>query len=163
VAWTDPRTWVAGETVTAALMNTHVRDNFKALGDPWTSYTPVWTAVTTNPTLGNGTLTGTYVQTGKLVIFKIRLAFGSTTTLGSGAYRWTLPVASNFDINASVGNAVLWDDSATTNFTRVAAYTLASPARVVCAAQDGTLVSNTVPVTWANADKIQITGMYEAS
>ena len=27
MAWTAPRTWVAGETVTAALMNTHVRDN----------------------------------------------------------------------------------------------------------------------------------------
>jgi hypothetical protein len=25
--WTAPRTWVAGEVVTAALMNTHVRDN----------------------------------------------------------------------------------------------------------------------------------------
>lgn len=27
MAWTAPRTWVTGETVTAALMNTHVRDN----------------------------------------------------------------------------------------------------------------------------------------
>ena len=28
MAWTAPRTWVTGETVTAALMNAHVRDNF---------------------------------------------------------------------------------------------------------------------------------------
>mgnify|MGYP003139871490 CR=1 FL=1 len=28
MAWTSPRTWVTGEIVTAALMNTHVRDNF---------------------------------------------------------------------------------------------------------------------------------------
>lgn len=27
MAWTAPRTWVAGELVTAALLNTHVRDN----------------------------------------------------------------------------------------------------------------------------------------
>ena len=27
MAWTDPRTWVTGEVVTASLMNTHVRDN----------------------------------------------------------------------------------------------------------------------------------------
>lgn len=26
--WTTPRTWVAGELVTAALLNTHLRDNF---------------------------------------------------------------------------------------------------------------------------------------
>lgn len=31
MAWTAPRTWVAGELVTAALMNTHVRDNLTEL------------------------------------------------------------------------------------------------------------------------------------
>ena len=27
MAWTNPRTWVVGELVTAAIMNTHIRDN----------------------------------------------------------------------------------------------------------------------------------------
>lgn len=27
MAWTSPRTWTAGELVTAAIMNTHIRDN----------------------------------------------------------------------------------------------------------------------------------------
>jgi hypothetical protein len=31
MAWTTPRTWVSGEIVTAALMNTHVRDNLTYL------------------------------------------------------------------------------------------------------------------------------------
>ena len=31
MAWTIPRTWVAGELVTAAIMNAHVRDNFNVL------------------------------------------------------------------------------------------------------------------------------------
>lgn len=31
MAWTTPRTWSAGETVTATIMNTHVRDNLNAL------------------------------------------------------------------------------------------------------------------------------------
>lgn len=31
MAWTTPRTWVAGELVTAAIGNTHWRDNFNAL------------------------------------------------------------------------------------------------------------------------------------
>ncbi len=31
MAWTTPRTWVVGEVVTAALMNTHVRDNLSYL------------------------------------------------------------------------------------------------------------------------------------
>jgi len=34
MAWTSPRTWVAGELVTAALMNAHVRDNLLILKDP---------------------------------------------------------------------------------------------------------------------------------
>lgn len=31
MAWTAPRTWSPGETVTATLMNSHVRDNFNAV------------------------------------------------------------------------------------------------------------------------------------
>ena len=31
MAWTTPRTWVAGEVVTAALLNVHLRDNLNAL------------------------------------------------------------------------------------------------------------------------------------
>jgi microcystin-dependent protein len=31
--YTQPRTWVAGEVVTATMMNQHVRDTFKALGE----------------------------------------------------------------------------------------------------------------------------------
>lgn len=33
MAWTAPRTWVTGELVTAAMMNTHVRDNLGYLKD----------------------------------------------------------------------------------------------------------------------------------
>lgn len=32
MAWTAPRTWVVNEVVTAAIMNTHVRDNFNQTG-----------------------------------------------------------------------------------------------------------------------------------
>lgn len=33
MAWTTPRTWVAGELVTAALFNSHIRDNENAIKD----------------------------------------------------------------------------------------------------------------------------------
>lgn len=33
MAWTAPRTWVTAEIVTAALMNTHLRDNLNAIGE----------------------------------------------------------------------------------------------------------------------------------
>ena len=31
MSWTAPRTWAAGETLTAALLNTHLRDNLNAI------------------------------------------------------------------------------------------------------------------------------------
>ena len=34
MAWTSPRTYTTGELITAAIMNTHVRDNFNALKTP---------------------------------------------------------------------------------------------------------------------------------
>lgn len=39
MAWTTPRTWVASETVTASIMNTHVRDNLSALATESTANT----------------------------------------------------------------------------------------------------------------------------
>ena len=49
MAYTTPRTWVASETVTAALMNTHVRDNISFLKTQ-TDY-----ALTKNLWIGNWT------------------------------------------------------------------------------------------------------------
>ncbi|MBN1679581.1 MAG: hypothetical protein JW966_04765 [Anaerolineae bacterium] len=34
MAWTSPKTWEAGELVTATLFNTHLRDNLNALKSP---------------------------------------------------------------------------------------------------------------------------------
>jgi hypothetical protein len=31
VAWTQPKTWIVGETVTAAMLNTHIRDNLNSI------------------------------------------------------------------------------------------------------------------------------------
>jgi hypothetical protein len=34
MTWENPKTWVTGELVTAAMLNTHVRDNLNALKSP---------------------------------------------------------------------------------------------------------------------------------
>lgn len=51
MAWTTPRTWVAGELVTASIMNTHVRDNENALLGPFQLYI---SATGMRPDLTNG-------------------------------------------------------------------------------------------------------------
>ena len=60
-----------------------------------TAYTPAWTASVTDPAIGNGSLTGYYLKIGKLVTCQIRLAPGSTTTFGSGSWRFSLPFMPN--------------------------------------------------------------------
>ncbi|MET9506927.1 hypothetical protein ABZX62_00315 [Streptomyces flavidovirens] len=87
-----PRTWVVGETVSAALMNAEIRDQFNEMFAAWTAYTPTWTAATTNPSLGNGTLTGRYLKIGRTCKVLIVLTLGSTSTYGSGNLRLSLPV-----------------------------------------------------------------------
>lgn len=59
----------------------------------WVTWTPTLTASTTNPTLGNSTLTGTYSKMGRLVVGTITLVTGTTFVRGSGTYRLTLPFA----------------------------------------------------------------------
>lgn len=76
----------------------------------WTTYAPTWTASTTNPSLGNGTLTGSYTMTRGLVVGRFKLSVGTTTTLGSGAWAIgvPLPPASGYD-EVAIGSAKALD------------------------------------------------------
>lgn len=89
----SPRTWVVGETVTAALMNQEIRDQFSSIFDAWTTYTPTWTA-SSNPAIGNGTITGRYLKVGRKCIAIVKITMGSATTYGSGGYSFGLPFTS---------------------------------------------------------------------
>ncbi|MEW2567625.1 hypothetical protein [Streptomyces sp. NPDC047070] len=86
---TTPRTWVVGEVVSAALLNTEIRDQLNSFFGAWTDYTPSWIAETGGtPTIGNGTLTGRFLKIGRTVDFLIRLAYGSTSTPGNANANW---------------------------------------------------------------------------
>lgn len=54
MAWTTPRTWAAGELVTAALMNTHVKDNLDFLA---AAPHELWLARVANQSIANITRT----------------------------------------------------------------------------------------------------------
>lgn len=59
---------------------------------PFKEYTPEWTATTTNPSIGNGTLRGYYRRLpGRTVHLRITWSRGTTTNMGSGAYSISLP------------------------------------------------------------------------
>jgi hypothetical protein len=77
---------------------------------PVNTYTPTWTvAAGTNPVIGNGTITGRFIQLGKWVFFNVAVQSGSTTTFGTGNYLFSLPVTASTvtiaNIVATVRNA----------------------------------------------------------
>lgn len=64
-------------------------------GGTWSSYTPTWTATSGTPNVGStGSLTGSYTQTGKTVMFRVNLVLGgSGISVGTGTWAFSLPVA----------------------------------------------------------------------
>lgn len=160
MAWTAPRTYVAGEVVTAAILNIDHRDNLKAIGDAWTAYTPTWTTDGTAPSLGNGTLTGAFMSAGKHTTFRLRLLAGSTTTFGTGQFRFTYPVtaltASNPDLSGYVFR------SGPSYWGIIGVEFSATVFRMVGTANNS-LVTSTAPVTFTNGDALVMGGTYEAA
>lgn len=108
----SPRTWVVGETVTAAMLNAEIRDQFSSMFDVWTTYTPSWVSSGTAPALGNGVLTGRYMKIGRTVHAAIRMSCGSTTTYGTGNYSWSLPFTAANTVVDYLGEARLVGASA---------------------------------------------------
>ena len=163
MVWTAPRTWATGEVVTAALLNTHLRDNLLAIRNPetWTTYTPNWTGSVSNPAIGNGVLTGRYLQIGKVVHFRIDLLTGSTTTFGSGNYAWQMPVTASTSVNTAF-TARLFDNSASTYLIGVAV-PVSTTACALTTHGSTAVATPTVPITWGQDDRLLIAGHYEAA
>lgn len=132
----------------------------------WADYTPVWSAATTNPVLGNGSAVGRWTRYGNVVHVLGRVQAGSTTTFGTGAYGWSLPVASYDAIggNSVIGSCWIRDASGadfpgecinggTTFSVRPAASTFGGNA----------VAGPTAPMTWASGDFISFHLTYEAA
>lgn len=157
MAWTTPRTWVAGETVTAALFNSHIRDNFNAIGAAWTAYTPTITGVTTS------TLTARNLQRGKTT--EVRCVF-TLTGAPSALVTVSLPVAAS---TAFGTGAIYLNIGTVTGLRQGVGYRFASvylaSATTVAFVNDNTVTgwAAGVPVAWANTDIWSFVCSYEAA
>lgn len=69
----------------------------------WQTFTPAWTASTTDPTIGNGTITGAWRRVGDSVEILGYILWGSTTTNGSGAHYFGFPSGVVMDTAKLVG------------------------------------------------------------
>lgn len=129
----------------------------------YTAYTPTWTSNGTQPALLNGTLTGRYLQIGKMVQGSVTLTMGSTTTFGTGAYILSLPVTPNLgNPNFPLGSLVLVDASAGSVYAYSA---VVGGGGIVgmSGANPGVLVAATSPFTFAVSDTIFVNFTYEAA
>ncbi len=128
-----------------------MRDNIRAIGDAWTTFTPTHSG---SWTVGNGDLDGWYTKAGHLVHAKVKFTFGSTST-ASGSFGLTLPWShANGSIAGGgsglpVGRATCFDTSTSTSSYRNALVN-GDILRVVD--DSGTLVNATVPFTPAAGD-----------
>lgn len=124
------------------------------------AYTPTWTGSTTNPVIGNGTITGRYRRHGKTVTATINIAAGSTTTYGSGFWSFTLPFTADTTVSP-IGSAQILDSSAGTVFTGHVIHN-SSTTMVVYSHNTTAAIGSAVPMTWANNDTLRLTLTYEA-
>ena len=133
----------------------------------WASYTPIWTASTTNPVLGNGTLIGRYCVVGKLCTMAVKLIIGSTTTPGDGNWAFSIPlpmIAGNDTAPNYIGTANCRKSGTTTYVLAVYLAPVFSTTKTTHFVQDGTSNLNLTPTTpfaWATGDSLTFEITYE--
>jgi len=123
-------------TITPKVL-TDIEGNFPAGAiAAWTTYTP--TLAGGSPNIGStGTISGRYLQVGKMVTFQVQIVVGGTgISAGSGAYTVTLPVTAQSAFitangNPFVGNTNLFQSSGSLNFLGATQINASTTAQVV--------------------------------
>lgn len=124
MAWTTPRTWVTSEIVTAALLNTHIRDNQNYIkgnadaGTTFDGYLIVQSGVT-----GAGVQINSLAAGGGLTAFAVHRQFDNNRLIAyrllsqSGAHEWSWqqPANSNDTYLSEVGVSNAWSIAAGAN------------------------------------------------
>lgn len=119
----------------------------------WQSYTPTWT----NGVIGNGTLTGYYLNMGTMQFVNVSMTAGSTTTFGGGS-PWSFSLPAGTTASGAVLSAWFLDGST----PYVGSGYLASSSTVGIVGINPTtsdFVKSTHPFTWATGDIMQFSGI----
>lgn len=130
----------------------------------WTTYTPTLN----NVTLGSGyTLSAAYAQIGKTVVVQFYFALGATSAI-TGDVNFSLPInQASSNRSASVGTCVVTDSSPATRYpgtvllSGTPGYAFIRVGNAAGTYLTQVAVSSTVPMTWATADSISTTIIYQ--
>lgn len=150
-----------GNTYNGTVTDSSNNPNDNLVDAPSVAYTPVWTAASVNPAIGDGTIAGWYSRQGNIITATIAVSMGSTTTFGTGEYSFSLPVATTVTGRNFTGSVQALD---LLTAYRAGSCLLAPGVdtdTVKCFGDGGgTAYSPTVPHTWADGDTLNITITY---
>lgn len=125
------------------------------------AYTPVWTASSVNPAIGNGSIVGRYLNLGGYcTIVRVIVTMGSTTTYGTGSYAISLPVTPEL---IAAGHFMAYVQDVSAGGTIYNGRGFISGSTVLLLNNDATITSTmtpTSPITFATGDLIHLFGVY---
>lgn len=147
-------TWVAGNVLTAAQLNTY-------LPQAWTPYTPTLSG--TGVTQGNSARSGAYLARGKAVDFWAKVTLGGTTVIGSSIVVSLPTAAAGTDRVVTLYGTFTDTGSNVYRAFPFLASTSTVQLSVIGTNGAATATSSTVPFTWAATDVIYVGGTYEVS
>ena len=151
--------WTAGLSdgtpLPAATLNT--------IGATSQTYVPTWTANGGTPSVGNGILEGFYWRINKIVLFRMRLVWGSTTSaVGTSEWRFTLPFTVSPSASFQAFGAATVLDSGSALYRGVATLITTSMFGV-WATDGGVSLGLTNPMAWTTNDALNVEGTFEVA
>jgi hypothetical protein len=129
------------------------------------TYTPTWTTSGTAPAIGNGTITGRYYTINGLTTVSITVLMGSTTTYGTGDFRFSTPTTGKAT-TTPCGTGTAYMNNTGTDSAQGTAWVLSGGTYAIISLNHGTTtgsdtVTATVPFTFADTDHITLNFTYE--
>lgn len=126
------------------------------------TYSPTWTADTTNPTLGSGGFVeGKYFRIHPCMVFGFIRLFtgGAGFATGSGFYRFSIPTTlhtefAGLNVVSAIGKAYLHDDSAVATSTNLVAIYEEATNLISFRKHDGNFWRDNTPFTLAQQDRL---------
>jgi hypothetical protein len=129
-----------------------------------------WTPTLTNLTLGNGTVTARYAQSGKTVDFYVKIVLGSTSSVGTEPrVTWPVTPANTTAAQNALINYV-YEDSGLSRYYGASDPITNSTTEFRFCVQNAsstylysTQITSSIPISWGTGDTFYAMGTYEAA
>jgi hypothetical protein len=148
-----------------ATLKTYFDSIYQAIPGAWQTWIPTWSGLT----IGNATVTARYCKIGKLVFFRLVVAFGSTSSF-SGNFKFTLPASVQASVASWMNGEAEFYDAGTIVWHGRSVFESATECSFRVFLPSGSYisdatVSNSIPFTWSGSagDTLACSGFYEAA